>query len=51
MKRVEFEGEVLAGREFYEIVNEIGEDLTRLRGILKPFENKKVRVIVEEVEE
>lgn len=51
MKKVEFKGEVLRGRASYEIVDEIGDGLTELRGILKPFENKRVHIEVEEIEE
>lgn len=48
-KIVEFEGEVLRGNDCYEIVDEIGDGLTELRGILKPFEDKKVHITVEEI--
>ena len=45
----EFEGDVLRSGDFYEIVNEIGDGLTEVNGILKAFENKKVCITIEEV--
>ncbi len=45
----EFEGEVLEGRESYEICNEVGDGFTELKGILKKFCGKKVRITLEEI--
>lgn len=41
-----FEGEVLRGRDAYEIVDEI-QGFTELRGFLAPYENKKVHITIE----
>lgn len=47
MKSISFEGEVLKGRNGYEVVNEVGNSLDK---ILEQFKNKKVFIIVEDVE-
>ena len=46
---IEFDGEVLRGRNAYEIVDEYGDGITELGGILKSFENKKVHIIIEKI--
>jgi len=48
-KSLEFEGEVLAGRYAYEIVDEVGNGFTELRGILKDLNDKKVHIIIIEL--